>query len=138
METSLFRKRNIERISSPDQLSEYLHVTTPVIWIVLASVALILASLFVWSSVTAIESYASGTAEVSGGVLSMSFDNAEKAKNVEAGMNIRVGDMVTPILSVGCDENERLIAVAASELPDGRYKASVGYKSTQIIDMLFN
>ena len=138
MEQPLFRKESVERVSSPEQLSDYLHVTSPAIWVVLAAVILLLASLFVWSSVTAVESYAMGRAEVRGGVLTLTFDDAEKAGNVEVGMNVKVGDMVTPVLSVGTDGDGRLLAVADSNLPDGTYDARVGYRSTQIIDMLFN
>ena len=61
MEKQLFRKESIERVSSPEQLSDYLRVTSPTVWVVLAAVILLLASLFVWSSVTAVESYAAGT-----------------------------------------------------------------------------
>ena len=138
MEQPLFRKESLERVSSPEQLSDYLHVTSPAIWIVLAAVILLLASLFVWSSVTALESYATGRAEVRGGMLTLSFDDAEKAENVQVGMNVKVGSIVTPVLSIGRDEDGRLLAVAEAGLPDGSYEARVGYRSTQIINMLFN
>ena len=132
-----FRKESVERVSSPEQLSDYLHVTSPTVWVVLAAVILLLASLFVWSSVTAVESYAAGSAEVRGGVLTLIFDDAEKAQNVEVGMNVSVGDLVTPVLSIGHDENGKLLAVADVSLPDGSYEARVGYRSTKIINMLF-
>ena len=138
MEQPVLKKENVERVSSPEQLSDYLHVTTPAIWVVLAAVILLLGSLFVWSSVTAVESYAAGEAEVRSGVLTLRFDDAEKAAFVEAGMNVKVGDLVMPVLSVGSDENGNPIAAAKTDLPDGSYAASVGYRSTQIIDMLFN
>ena len=64
MEQPIIKKENVERVSSPEQLSDYLHVTTPAIWVVLIAVILLLASLFVWSSVTALESFAEGEAEV--------------------------------------------------------------------------
>ena len=138
MEQPVLKKENVERVSSPEQLSDYLHVTTPAIWVVLAAVLLLLGSLFVWSSVTAVESYAAGEAEVRSGVLTLRFDDAEKAAFVEAGMNVKVGDLVMPVLSVGSDEDGNPIAAAKADLPDGSYAASVGYRSTQIIDMLFN
>ena len=138
MEQQLFRKESMERVSSPEILRDYLHVTSPAIWVVLAAVILLLASLFVWSSVTAVESYAAGDAEVRGGVLTLRFDDAEKASQVEVGMNVKAGDMTTPILSIGADEDGNPIAVASVSLPDGIYEARVGYKSTQIIKLLFN
>ena len=138
MEKSLFRKESVERVSSPEQLSDYLRVTSPTVWVVLAAVILLLASLFVWSGVTAVESYAAGDAEVRGGVLTLTFDDAEKAANVEIGMNVSVGDLVTPVLTLGRDDDGRLLAVAEVGLPDGSYEARVGYRSTKIIEMLFN
>ena len=138
MEQPLFRKESVERVSSPEQLGDYLRVTSPAVWVVLAAVVLLLASLFVWSSVTAVESFATGRAEVRGGVLTLTFDDAERAGNVEVGMNVKVGDLVTPVLSVGTDEDGGLLAVANVNLPDGSYDARVGYRSTQIIDILFN
>ncbi len=104
----------------------------------LAAVILLLASLLVRSSVTAVESYAAGDADVRGGVLTLRFDDVEKASHVEVGMNAKLGDLATPVLSVGSDEDGNPIAIASVNLPDGSYEASVGYKSTQIINMLFN
>jgi len=138
MDQPLFRKESMERVSSPEQLNDYLHVTTPAIWVVLAAVILFLAGLFIWSSVTAVESYAAGEAVVHDGVLTLRFDDAERSSFIEVGMNAKVGDLVTPVLSVGSDEDGKPIAIAKADLPDGSYKASVGYRSTQIIDMLFN
>ena len=138
MEQQLFRKESMERVSSPEALQDYLHVTSPTIWAVLAAVILLLVGLFVWSGVAAVESYAAGEAEVRGGVLTLRFDDAEKASQVEVGMNVKAGDMTTPILSIGVDEDGNPIAVASVSLPDGIYEARVGYKSTQIIKLLFN
>ena len=109
MEQPLFRKESMERVSSPEVLRDYLHVTSPAIWVVLAAVILLLASLFIWSSVTAVESYAAGDAEVRGGVLTLRFDDVEKASHVEVGMNVKVGDLTTPVLSVGSDENRKVV-----------------------------
>ena len=138
MEQQLFRKESMERVSSPEALQDYLHVTSPAIWAVLAAVILLLVGLFVWSGVAAVDSYAAGEAEVRGGVLTLRFDDAEKASQVEVGMNVKAGDMTTPILSIGADEDGNPIAVASVSLPDGIYEARVGYKSTQIIKLLFN
>lgn len=138
MEQQLFRKESMERVSSPEALQDYLHVTSPAIWAVLAAVVLLLIGLFAWSSVTAVESYAAGEAEVRGGVLTLRFDDAEKAASVEVGMTVRLGDTTTPVLSIGTDEDGNPIAVASAALPDGTYEARVGYRSIQIIKLLFN
>ena len=45
----LFRKKSLERISSPEQLDEYLKVTNPAVWLVFCGVIIFLAGVVVWS-----------------------------------------------------------------------------------------
>ena len=138
MEQSLFRKESLKRVSSPEQLNEYLRVTSPASWVVFGAALLLIVSLLIWSSVTAVESYVAGKAEVQNGVLTLTFDDSKKAENVEIGMDVRVGDTMTPVMSIGQDSDGNVFAVADTKLPDGSYEARVGYKSTQIIELLFN
>ena len=48
MEQSLFRKKSLDRISSPEQLNDYLRVTNPTVWVVLGAVILLLLGVIVW------------------------------------------------------------------------------------------
>ena len=50
-----FRRNLQERVSSPDQLTDYLRVTNPGIWVLLASVILLLAGVFAWASIGTLE-----------------------------------------------------------------------------------
>ena len=138
MPDSIFRKKSIERLSSPEELSDYLQVTKPSVWAVLISVIIIIAALFVWSFFVSIESYASGTASVRDGVITMTFDNDKIAEKVETGMSVSVGEANAEIISVGKNDSGKIIAVANANIPDGVYSAKVGYKITQIIDMFIN
>ena len=45
----LFRKKSVERISSPDELNDYIRVTTPSVWIVLAAIVVLLVGMLAWS-----------------------------------------------------------------------------------------
>ena len=115
-----------------------MHVTSPAVWAVLIAVAALLVGLLIWSSVTAVESYAEGMAEARDGVLTVTFTDENKAKNIVPGMNVSVGELEVPILFVGQNENGRPIAVAEADVPDGSYTAKVGYKRMQIIRLLLN
>ena len=138
MSGSIFRKKSIERLSSPEELNDYLQVTKPSVWAVLISVIIIIAALFVWSFFVSVESYAMGTASVKNGVVTMTFDNEKIANKVETGMSVSIGEANAVITSVGNDDSGKIIAVANANIPDGVYSAKVGYKITQIIDMLIN
>ncbi len=48
MNNGFFRKKSIDRISSPEKLDDYIRVTTPGVWIVLAAMILLLAGAIIW------------------------------------------------------------------------------------------
>lgn len=45
----LFREKSLERVSSPEQLDDYIRVTTPSVWIVLAATVITLLGILAWS-----------------------------------------------------------------------------------------
>lgn len=49
MENSIFRKSSLERISSPEQLNQYVKVTNPGIWLVLLALIALLLAVGVWA-----------------------------------------------------------------------------------------
>lgn len=129
---------NARRITSPDQLNDYLKVTNPKIWVLLAAVVLLIVGLLLWSSFTTIESYATGTARAIGGELSITFDDTNKANKIRPGMEMQVGDVHTEVLTVGTNETGSTVASAYANIPDGSYDVRVGYATTQVISMLLN
>jgi hypothetical protein len=52
---SIFREKSLERIQSPEQLEDYIHVSNPSVWMVLGAIVLLLAGLLAWSAVGTIE-----------------------------------------------------------------------------------
>lgn len=46
----LFREKSLERVSSPEQLNDYIKVTTPSVWLVLIAVILLLVGILTWST----------------------------------------------------------------------------------------
>ena len=135
---SIFRKESLDRIQSPEQLNEYLRVTNPSVWVLLAAVIVLLAGMLVWGSFTYIGSFADGSARVENGVMTIVFEDDSMAKNVEAGMTAAVGEAKATISSVGYGMDGRIFAIAETGLADGVYQARVSYKQTQIMKLLFN
>ena len=138
MDQKLYREKSLDRISSPEQLNDYLHVTSPSVWMILTAVIVLLAGLLIWSSVAQIESYAEGSAEVKNGVMSIRFTNQETARKVEAGMTVKTGDTESTVVNVGRDANGLIFATANTALSDGFYNVRVSYKYTQVLSLLFD
>ena len=137
-ESSLFRKESMDRIQSPEQLNDYLRVTNPSVWVVLAAIILLLAGMLIWSASAQIDSFAAGTAQVQNGEMTLFFDDVQKASSVEAGMSVTVGETSSVISSVGRAEDGSLFATAATALADGSYPAYVVFRRTQVLSLLFN
>ena len=47
-ERSIFRKKSIERVSSPEQLNDYIRVTTPSVWLILFATIILIAGTLIW------------------------------------------------------------------------------------------
>ena len=138
MGETLFRKKSLERISSPEALNDYLHVTSPSVWLILLAVILLLAGMLVWSSAASIDSFATGTAQVREGTMYIHFDNEQIAENVQSGMTVTAGETASRISSVGTDAEGELFALAPTSLTDGSYPVRVVFKQTQVLSLLFN
>ena len=54
---SVFRKKSIARISSPEQLNDYICVSSPSVWLILLSVAVLLAGVIIWGVFGTMNSY---------------------------------------------------------------------------------
>ena len=46
---SIFRKKSLEQISTPEQLDDYIKVTKPSVWVVLIATILLIAGVLVWA-----------------------------------------------------------------------------------------
>ncbi len=48
MESTLFRSKSLERITSPDDLDDYVRVANPGVWILLIAIVILLVGFIVW------------------------------------------------------------------------------------------
>lgn len=48
MDKKLFREKNVQRVSSPEELNDYMRVTSPSVWIILIAVIILLVGFAVW------------------------------------------------------------------------------------------
>ncbi len=48
MNNGLFRKKNMDKVASPEKLDDYIKVTKPSVWITLIAIILLLAGVIVW------------------------------------------------------------------------------------------
>jgi hypothetical protein len=129
----IFRQKTIDRISSPEQLTDYLRVTNPGIWAVLASVILLLTGILVWSSVGTLETKADAHIIVKDKTALVVTDDAQPLKS---GMPLRVSGQEYMIGDTSTDEYGRTVGTASTTLPDGKYEGIVVTEQIHPIDFL--
>lgn len=129
----IFRKQTLDRISSPEQLTDYLKVTNPGIWAILGAVILLLAGLLVWSAVGTLETTEDVKVVVAGGAAEI-ISNGQTV--LQKGMILRVSGEEYTIESSTEDEYGRVMGKASVSLQDGKYDGSVVTDSTRPIDFL--
>ena len=131
---NIFRKETLERISSPERLTDYLRVTSPGIWVVLVAIIIMLVGFFVWMSVGIIETTVPvgvstqnrrATVAIKSDVNTMSKD-----------MTLRVGGKEATILSTSTDNYGRTVGQAEVDLPDGMYDGTLVIESVHPISFL--
>ena len=132
----IFRKKSMDRISSPEKLDEYLKVNTPGIWLIMAAVITLLAGIFIWSCTGRLETTVrvSAAAEKETVKLALTEEDAERA---EEGMKVYIGGKETRIEYIQYEDPDRAVAVCTADVPDGNYQAEIVIESIRPIRFLF-
>ena len=130
---NVFRKKTLDRISSPEQLTDYLSVTNPGIWVILAAVILLLAGVFAWSM--------AGTLETKAEVKVVVSDHTAQviplgSETLAGGMPLRVSGQDCQIAFAQSDEYGRSVGTAEVGLPDGTYDGIVVTEAVHPISFL--
>lgn len=99
MENSIFKKSSIDRIKSPDQLNDYIRVTNPSVWVVLAAIICLLAGIFIWGFFGNITSSIKLTGAAENGIVTC-YLSEKDAYKVKEGMEVKIGDIEGSIASI--------------------------------------
>ncbi len=89
MSSTLFRKASLDSISSPDQLNDYIKVSNPSVWMILAALFILLAAVLAWSLIGSLPTSIPATGVVKGGDV-LSYLDTEKAGQIKAGQTVKI------------------------------------------------
>ncbi len=137
MAEEIFRKKSLDKIKSPESLNDYVRVSSPAVWIIIAAVIVLLAGACVWGIFGHIDTKVQTTAIVEDGTLNCFAGDGE----ISVGMKILVGESECFVSDIGYQEisgNTYCIAMAKTDLPDGRYEAEIVTESISPMSFVFN
>ena len=129
---SLFREKSMERLSSPEQLNDYIRVANPGVWLILGGIIALLLGVCAWGI----------------------FDG----ESVRTGMTIKIGGVTTTVKTIssepsrlpydtdqylmhlgGLDQGSWVYTASAdADIDDGSYAASIVTESVSPMSFVFN
>ena len=142
------RERKRRRISSPEELHDYMHVTGPGLWIMLAVIIGLLAALIILASTVTMENvmdvqmHASAEgAAARPPELTCTLTDGRKDL-VKTGMKVRVAGQEGTVSMIMEDEEAVLVVAALdrenARLKEGTYDAKIVLESTSPVSFLMN
>lgn len=91
MARSIFRKASLDRISSPEQLNDYIRVTNPGVWMMLCAVILLLTGICVWGIFGRLDTTLT-VAAVTENNQTVCYVKEAEIQELETGMEVRIGE----------------------------------------------
>ena len=157
MNDKIFRKKSINRMSSPEQLNDYIKVTNPGVWMALAAIVILLVGVCVWGVFGTLETKLS-VAAVSRDGQTVLYVKEDNIASVRENMSVYIGDETYKVTSVSAQpvavtdtisEYARhtgelsigewvYIVQINGNMPDGVYKAQIVTDSVSPLYFVFN
>lgn len=157
MNKQIFRKKSVDRMSSPEQLNDYIKVTNPGVWMVLAAIVILLVGVCVWGVFGKLETKlpVAAVSQYGETVLYVKEDNVASVKE---NMRVYIGDETYKVVSVSVQPvtvTEEISEYARhtgelsigewvyivpidGNMPDGVYRAQVVVDSVSPLYFVFN
>ncbi len=89
MKSDIFRQKNIDKMSSPEDLNEYVKATRPGVWIIIVAIIILLGGAIVWSITAKLSSSVSCAVVVNKGN-AQCYILENSGENVNSGMTVNL------------------------------------------------
>lgn len=131
MEKGIFREKSLEKIQSPESLNDYIRVSNPGVWLIVAATIILLVGACIWGIFGHVDTVVSAQAVVTNGVAVCEVSNVQNDP-----AKVRIGNSDCEIIST--DHADGVCSILAkTDLPDGTYDAEVTVESIAPFSLIF-
>lgn len=116
--SELFRKKSMERVNSPEQLNDYIRVSNPGVWMVLAAIIVLLLGVCVWGIFGHLDTTVDAVGVCVDGSVTCYIQEAD-ISGIEAGDLVSINGSEYPLAEVAAFSVRFDAAAGASLLPAG-------------------
>ncbi len=135
MSESIFRQKSLDKVSSPEQLNDYITVTTPAVWLLISSIILILIGIIVWGSFAQLDTTVKAPVIVNGDKATF-YVKAEDALKISIQKQVRIENEEGVVVSVGSESMEAEEVLGDYSLHDAGYDDNtIVYPVNALINM---
>lgn len=139
MREEIFRKKSLDKVKSPENLDDYIHVSNPGVWLLLISIIILLAGACVWGAFGHIDSTAPTTVLAESGTAAC-FVADEDISSVHEGLTVKFDGFEAVITEIGEKEESGYVCVLqpSQSVPDGFYEGIIITKSVKPLSFVLN
>lgn len=134
MNEQIFRKKSLDKIKSPENLSDYVRVTNPGLWLLLAAVIVLLTGAVIWGAYGHIETVVEADMHIKDGK-AFCYVSSEEIGKIEKGMAVRSGKTEGRVCET---EPEKSCVQVEIELANGHYDAEIVTESIKPLSFVLN
>ena len=124
-------KKNNKTITNPDELNKNLQYSSPVTWIILTVVILLLLGFFIWSCIYSVKIKISGMANIAKGQVTLVVEEKSLSK-LQVGQKVYIAGQEGEILSF----KDELPVISSFSLNDGDYEYYIVIGEKKPVDFL--
>ena len=153
MDHSVFRQKSMERITSPEQMNDYIRVSNPSVWMLLAAVIVLLIGVCVWGAFGHLDTVVQTGGICEDGRLTVYLSESDFAK-LDGDAILSVGEAEYAVVSdvagapthpyllhlIGLSAGDwaHALSAEAPDLKDGVYTVSVIIERVRPLDFVLN
>lgn len=155
---TIFRQKSVDRVSSPEQLDNYLKVTTPSVWLILIGIIVLLIGTIVWAALGKLNTYVN-TGCIVESQTAYCYVTEEDGKKVDEGMTVEIPSEDVQFEVIGVETQgvnipdtynylQHIVGVTSSDfvlslygltnLKDGYYTGRIIVESISPLVFIFN
>lgn len=130
MNEPIFREKSLQKVKSPDNLNEYIRVSTPSIWLIMAAIIILLMGFCSWAVFGTVQTKIEADVHCEDGTVTC-YVAEEDIQKVHIGMTVQFGDYTGTITEIIVrDGNISACPLAVKvPIPEGIYSASITVES---------
>ncbi|MBQ3787013.1 MAG: hypothetical protein II799_07030 [Lachnospiraceae bacterium] len=134
-ESGLFRKKSLDKISSPEKLNDYISVTNPGIWLLLVGIAVVLIGAVIWGFFGKLETRIKVPAIV-GDEGTMLYVEASEISKIRGGLEVEIDETEGKVISLGLNGSKAYEVLGDLALTESGYSpGDVLYEVEAEIDL---